>query len=158
MDLSRKLNVLKKETLVTQLFEFTQPIPSLSLYSLKYNEGKWSYVYKILTPARLTDKKRKEPFYLVGNLENAKFTASINENMVHIEVYCKEDVEKLFKEQRKADLFFRKHFKEELSEEELKSLKENTFTLKNKGQKVKEGRRIVRVKSKDENSTTFVGI
>lgn len=148
--------MIKKEKLNIQLFEFPQPIPSLTLHSLKFKEGKWWYVYPIYTAKRLTDKKLKESLYLSSNMENPEFVSSVNKNLTMVEVFCKNDVIKLFKKQRANDLLFRKEFKEKASKEFLDSLTENTITLKNKNQKAS-NLKIVKIKKKSEKETVFVG-
>lgn len=140
-------------TLKNQIFRVDAPVPSLRLHSLEYKDGKWIYCYAFETPVLLKDSRRRTPLYLGGFLTNMKLIDKLNKNMINTEIYCKQDIYDLMDIQREADLLFREKFmKTQLAEK----LKENTFTLVNRNQRVS-GKMIARMKEDNGELTTFVG-
>ena len=139
---------------MNQYFSFDKPIPSLQVYKLKFDKGKWEYIYRVQTPSALKDTKRKKPLYVSGSFLNLKLTATKNDCMVNLRIYCKDDLLKLFEAQRRSDLRMRKEFKQ--GDNKKLKLKESTFILSNKSQTVYNCW-IVRPKSIKKDTTVFVG-
>ena len=129
-----------------------KPVPSLPLYKLKYENNSWKYIYCFETPVTLTDKKRKTPLYLMG-LRSMKLSDQEIDMMINIEVFCKDDIYKLLKQQRKSDMHYRKIFKEN---NDMSNYQERTFKVKNKSQSAI-GKMVVKIRHKSETETVFVG-
>lgn len=137
-----------------QLFTVDEPIPSLIVHSLIFEDGKWKYTYAYETPVTLTDKRRKEPIYVLGFIDNQKLMKTLNKNMVNIPIYCKQDVYDIMERQRLSDERFRREYRKhhlDVTDDDQK-----TFTLENKTQKAY-GRRICGIKEQLEDKTIFIG-
>lgn len=138
-----------------QLFKVDEPVPSLKLHSLEYKDGKWTYCYGFETPVKLTDRRRKNPLYILGNIGNQHIVSEQNNNLINTEIYSKQDVYDLIELQSKYDRLFRENFLE-ANKKLIPNLTERTFTLENKSQKAN-GKMIVRLLEDDGKHSTFVG-
>lgn len=138
-----------------QYIELDDPVPSLQLSKLKFENGNWKYIYCIETPTPLTNKRRKRPLYFSGSLKTLELSNEIPPNMINVEVYCIEDVYELFRIQRESDLAFREKFIKS-HKEELENYKLHTFIVDNKNQDAL-GKFIVQPQKIMEDKTIFVG-
>lgn len=136
-----------------QIFKVKTPIPSFELHSLEYENGEWAYCYDFDLPEQLTDEKRKEPFYSTGFFVKRKFVRSLGQNLIGLEVFCKQDIYDLMEEQRQSDIRFRNEFKKSHLANNLVPF---TFTLENKSQRAVK-KWIASEVSNDGKNTTFTG-
>lgn len=134
---------------------FDKPIPSIPIHSLWFTEGHWQFVYVFETPSFLRKTEhRRNPLYIDGPLRNCRLKTSLKPHMVNIPLYSLEDLHRVLEQQQQSDFAFRERFLQENPYFTQRPV--TTFTVKNKNQPCV-GAFIVRVRSVDEKTTTFVG-
>lgn len=132
-----------------QYVEVSRPVPSFVVYKLKYENNTWSYIYRITTEKKLSDKPLSKPLSIIGNIANLNLKFVDTPNIVNLEVSTLDDLLVFFNKQRKADQVFRTHF------ENVDKLEPATFTVNNKTQVI--NKHIVKQLKKNKDTTTFVG-
>jgi hypothetical protein len=136
-----------------QYITLDEPVPSIELDKLKYEDGKWQYVYCFETPIKLTETPRKTPLYLAGSLPSLEITNEIGENMINKEIWSVEDLREAFRRQRESDLAFREKFEATHPNNQLTL---RTFIVDNKNQSAI-GKYIVKMQKNLGDKTMFVG-
>lgn len=139
-----------------QLIELERPIPSFSVYEVRFIDNSWKFVYAVETPEILTEEVRESPLYVDGAITNLSLSDNNKKNMVNLKVSCYGDLIKLFNRQLESDLKFRKKFLERMESQDV-TLTRSTFSLTNEDHHLNNKCYIVEIENQSLTETVFVG-
>lgn len=143
-----------------QLLEFDNPIPSCSIYGLKFNNGKWKFIYRVETPNILNKENKDEEYIIYEYISDlkVKHKKDVHPESVNIVFKTLDEYLSFLEAQRIADIEYREKWKKEHPDEI-----PNLFILENKNYDFNDLINldihfIAGIKQINENNTEFIGI
>lgn len=91
-----------------QFLEFDRPIPSCSIHSLKFDLGKWKYIYALNTPFELTNENKEElvVYEYISDL-HLKLNESVHEESINLRITTLDEYLFLLEKQIEEDVKYR---------------------------------------------------
>lgn len=116
-----------------QFLIFDEPIPSCSIYGLKYENEKWKFIYALNTPFELTDENSQEMiiYEYISDL-TIKESKDLHPDSTNIKFKTLSEYLKILRMQIDEDKKFRENYFNKLIESGEKIPEPNTIELNHK--------------------------
>lgn len=95
-----------------QILNFDNPIPSCEIHELNFVDGKWVFVYALLTPVKLTNENEQEllVYEYISDLKLVTLE-TVNLKSINLRVKTLDEYLKLLYAQMKTDVEYREMWK-----------------------------------------------